>query len=58
MVNALVESLDGEIDYDSSEALTTFTIVLAMKNKESLESSISQGGNEFMFDDFDDMKEF
>ncbi len=58
VVNALVESLDGEIDYESSEALTTFTIVLALKNKDTLASLSSDGGNEFMFDDFDDMKEF
>ncbi len=58
VVNALVESLDGEIDYESSEALTTFTIILALKDKQSAESMAGDSGNEFMFDDFDDMKEF
>lgn len=58
VVNALVESLDGEIDYESSEALTTFTIVFALKEKEGSESMAGDSGNEFMFDDFDDMKEF
>jgi len=58
VVNALVESMDGEIDYDSSEALTTFTIVLALREKEGSEGMAGDSGNEFMFDDFDDMKEF
>lgn len=58
VVNALVESLDGEIDYESSEILTTFTIMFELKTKENVESMSGGGGNEFMFDDFDDMKEF
>ena len=58
VVNALVESLDGEIDYESSEALTTFTIVFELKDKENSESTAGDSGNEFMFDDFDEMKEF
>ena len=58
VVNALVESLDGEIDYESSEALTTFTMVFELKDKENSESTAGDSGNEFMFDDFDDMKEF
>ena len=58
VVNALVESLDGEIDYESSEEATVFTIVFALKDKEDSESMAGDSGNEFMFDDFDDMKEF
>ena len=58
VVNALVESLDGDIDYESSEALTTFTITLELKEKKGSESMAGDSGNEFMFDDFDDMKEF
>jgi signal transduction histidine kinase len=58
VVNALVESLDGDIDYDSSEALTTFIIHLKLRDKSASEALLGEGGNEFMFDDFDDMKEF
>lgn len=58
VVNALVESLDGEIDYDSNEELTTFTVKLKLQNKSVAEALLSEGGNEFIFDDFDDMKEF
>lgn len=58
VVNALVESLDGHIDYDSTEAGTTFTIILKLQDKNNVEALLSEGGNEFMFDDFDEMKEF
>lgn len=59
VVNALVESLEGEIDYDSSEeAGTTFRIELKLQDKSASEAFLSEGGNEFMFDDFDEMKEF
>lgn len=58
VVNALIESLDGEIDYESSDDFTTFTLFFALLDKSSAESLMSEGGNEFMFDDFDDMKEF
>jgi len=58
VVNALVDSLDGEIDYESSEEKTTFTVVLKLQDKNAAEALLGEGGNEFMFDDFDDMKEF
>lgn len=58
VVNALVESLDGDIDYDSSEEMTTFTVHLKVQDKSASEALLGEGGNEFMFDDFDDMKEF
>lgn len=58
VVNALVESLDGEIDYNSSEEQTTFTVVLKLQDKNTSQALLGEGGNEFMFDDFDDMKEF
>lgn len=58
VVNALVESLDGEIDYDSSEEATTFTVLLKLQEKNASQALLGDGGNEFMFDDFDDMKEF
>lgn len=58
VVNALVESLDGEIDYDSSEEATTFTVLLKLQDKNASQALLGDGGNEFMFDDFDDMKEF
>ncbi|MBV5278788.1 MAG: HAMP domain-containing histidine kinase [Campylobacteraceae bacterium] len=58
VVNALVESLDGTIDYESSEEATTFSIVLKLQDKNVSQALLGEGGNEFMFDDFDDMKEF
>ena len=58
VVNALVESLDGDIDYDSTESLTTFTIHLKLHDISASEALLGDSGNEFMFDDFDDMKEF
>ena len=58
VVNALVDSLDGEIDYESSEEGTTFTVVLKFQDKNAAQALLGEGGNEFMFDDFDDMKEF
>ncbi|MDD2384398.1 MAG: HAMP domain-containing sensor histidine kinase [Sulfurospirillaceae bacterium] len=58
VVNALVESLDGEIDYDSCEEETIFTITLKLHDKSISEALLGESGNEFMFDDFDDMKEF
>lgn len=57
VVNALVESLDGQIDYESSEALTTFTIVLKLQEQNASQSVAAESANEFMFDDFE-MKEF
>ena len=58
VVNALVESLDGEIDYTSSEALTTFKVALKLQELSASESLVGESANEFMFDDFDTMKEF
>jgi signal transduction histidine kinase len=52
VVNALVESLEGEVDYESSEEETVFHI------KDEASSCMTDSANEFLFDDFDDMKEF
>ena len=57
IVNALVESLDGSIDYVSSEAKTVFSVKIALQDESKAESSQSDS-NEFLFDDFDEMKEF
>ena len=57
VVNALVESLEGSIDYDSSEALTVFKVALKLQEASASESVASESANEFMFDDFE-MKEF
>lgn len=58
VVNALVESLDGSVDYTSTEVLTTFKVVLKLQELSASESSVGESANEFMFDDFDTMKEF
>lgn len=58
VVNALVESLDGTIDYESGDDMTTFTLIMKLQDKNSAESLAGESGNEFMFDDFDEMKEF
>lgn len=58
VVNALADSMDGEIDYESSEEGTTFTVLLKLQDKNASQALLGEGGNEFMFDDFDDMKEF
>lgn len=58
VVNALVESMDGVVDYESSEALTTFRVELKLQEQSSSQSRVGESANEFMFDDFDEMKEF
>lgn len=57
VVNALVESLDGSIDYDSNEEATTFFVTIKLQEPQKAEASQSDG-NEFLFDDFNEMKEF
>lgn len=58
VTNALVESLDGTIDYESSEDGTVFIIDIEVSVKDA-DSSINDSANEFLFDDFDDaMEEF
>jgi len=58
IVNALVESLDGEVDYDSNEQMTQFTICLKLQDSSKAEALMSESANEFMFDDLQEMKEF
>lgn len=58
VVNALVESLDGEIDYDSNEEETLFFVELNVERKENAGVCMNESANEFLFDDFEDMKEF
>jgi len=55
VARALVEALDGDIDYVSEKGHTTFTVYLPKRDLE--DASKSLGSNEFMFDDFDDMIE-
>lgn len=52
VARALVEALDGDIDYVSEKGHTTFTVYLP--KRELGDASTSLGANEFMFDDFDD----
>jgi K+-sensing histidine kinase KdpD len=58
VVNALVESLEGEVDYESSEEETVFQIKIHIDIKDEASSCMTDSANEFLFDDFDDMKEF
>lgn len=58
VVSALVESLDGTIDYDSTPEETTFKIVMKLHDKNSFEFLQGDSSNAFMFDDFNEMKEF
>ncbi len=58
VVYALVESLGGEIDYDSSEEETVFSVNIKVDKKDRPQSCINDSANEFLFDDFDEMKEF
>ena len=58
IVSGLVESLDGEIDYSSSEQETVFTLKLKLQDKEKAEALMRESANEFMFDDLSEMKEF
>jgi len=58
IVNGLVESLDGSIDYVSSEEKTEFRVLLPLQDPAKAESLMSESANEFMFDDTQEMKEF
>lgn len=58
VVNALVESLEGEVDYESSEEETVFQIKIHIDIKDEASSCMTDSANEFLFDDFDDMKDF
>lgn len=58
IVRALVESLDGQIDYCSSLEETVFTVTLKLQESSKAEALMSESANEFMFDDMQDMKEF
>lgn len=58
IVNALVESLDGRVDYRSNEKATVFTIRMKLQENEKAEALMSESANEFMFDDTQEMKEF
>ncbi|KFL33448.1 MULTISPECIES: HAMP domain-containing sensor histidine kinase [unclassified Sulfurospirillum] len=58
IVNALVESLDGEITYSSNENLTQFNLRLKLQDTSKAEALMSESANEFMFDDTQEMKEF
>jgi two-component system, OmpR family, sensor histidine kinase VanS len=58
IVNALVESLDGEVNYVSTEKETKFTIRLKLQDTSKAEALMSESANEFMFEDAQEMKEF
>ncbi|AHJ13973.1 histidine kinase [Sulfurospirillum multivorans DSM 12446] len=58
IVNALVESLDGEVTYSSNENLTQFNLCLKLQDTSKAEALMSESANEFMFDDTQEMKEF
>ncbi|MCV6607791.1 MAG: HAMP domain-containing histidine kinase [Campylobacterales bacterium] len=51
IVRALVESMDGSVDFQSEEGNTTFTVILP-KLSEDLAEGGSGGSNDFMFEDF------
>ncbi len=52
VARALVEAMDGDIDFVSEKGHTVFTVYLPKRDLE--DASKSLGSNEFMFDDFDD----
>ena len=58
VVHALVESLDGEIDYESTKEETIFKIVMKLQDGNGFDTLLGDSSNEFMFEDFNDMKEF
>ena len=58
IVSALVEALDGEINYSSNEQATQFSIRLKLQDISKAEALMSESANEFMFDDAQEMKEF
>ena len=56
VVRGLVESLDGDVTFESQEGYTIFTVTLPVVGAEAADSA-SEGGNEFMFEDFGDAVE-
>jgi len=58
IVSSLAESLDGSVDYTSTEAETKFTVCMKLQDDAKAEALMSESANEFMFDDTQDMKEF
>ncbi len=56
IVRALVESLDGNIEFTSKDQITLFTVTLP-KLADDVANSISSGSNDFLFDEFDDADE-
>ncbi|MGE4295246.1 MAG: sensor histidine kinase [Campylobacterales bacterium] len=56
VVRGLVESLDGDVTFESQEGYTIFKVTLPAVSAEVAESA-SEGGNEFMFEDFGDAVE-
>lgn len=58
IVSSLAESLDGEVEYSSTEEETKFSICLKLQDQDKAEALMSESANEFMFDDTQEMKEF
>ena len=58
IVSSLAESLDGSVDYISSQNETTFTVCMKLQDQGKAEALMSESANEFMFDDTQEMKEF
>lgn len=58
IVSSLAESLDGEVEYSSTEEETKFSIYLKLQDQDKAEALMSESANEFMFDDTQEMKEF
>lgn len=51
VVRGLVESLDGDVTFESQEGYTVFKVALPAVATDAADSA-SEGGNEFMFEDF------
>jgi len=58
IVSSLAESLDGEVEYSSTEEETKFSICMKLQDQDKAEALMSESANEFMFDDTQEMKEF
>lgn len=58
IVSSLAESLDGDVEYSSTEKETKFSICLKLQDQDKAEALMSESANEFMFDDTQEMKEF
>ena len=52
VVKGEVEALDGEIDYDSEHGKTVFKVEIPLANE--CQECGSGGGNDILFEDFDD----